>query len=430
MTKGRGKRYIHLLENKNIKRWYDNVARGSVITADVYLRRLGRFCEDYNVTPQKITKMNKKICYNLLLDVVSDLEEKGRAGSYVESIIKSVKSWLVFNEVIISRKIKIKDTRDTPTLREERVPSQPELKKIFLSGDKQARTACVLLAHSGMRIQVLGDYKGNDGLQIGDFPELSVEGKKIRFKKTPAQVIVRKELSKAGQKYFTFLSEEGCEYLLDYLNERVRNGEKLTEKSAIITPKIPKKPFICSVNIGDIVRKPLRSAGFQWRPYVLRSYFDTQLMIAESKGLVIRDYRTFWMGHKGDIEHTYTTNKGRLANQVIEDMREAYTRGQEFLQTKTPEMPKEKELKRMFTMELLKIAGYTEKEIEKMKTDKLSDDDVKKVIRDRLLGLKMPNGNGKQLVVGMNEIDKHLSDGWEYVTTLPNNKVIIRAPLC
>jgi len=25
-------------------------------------------------------------------------------------------------------------------------------------------------------------------------------------------------------------------------------------------------------------------------------------MLAESKGLVLRDYRQFWMGHKGDIE--------------------------------------------------------------------------------------------------------------------------------
>jgi len=55
--------------------------------------------------------------------------------------------------------------------------------------------------------------------------------------------------------------------------------------------------------------------------YVLRSYFDTQLMLAESKGLVLRDYRTFWMGHKGDIENRYTTNKQRLPEEVIEDMR-------------------------------------------------------------------------------------------------------------
>ena len=34
-----------LLENQDVKRWHDNVARGSGVTADVYLRRLGNFCE-------------------------------------------------------------------------------------------------------------------------------------------------------------------------------------------------------------------------------------------------------------------------------------------------------------------------------------------------------------------------------------------------
>ena len=44
-------------------------------------------------------------------------------------------------------------------------------------------------------------------------------------------------------------------------------------------------------------------------------------MLAESKGLVLRDYRQFWMGHKGDIENRYTTNKQKLPETVIEDMR-------------------------------------------------------------------------------------------------------------
>ena len=27
------------------------------------------------------------------------------------------------------------------------------------------------------------------------------------------------------------------------------------------------------------------------------------MLLAESKGLVLRDYRQFWMGHKGDVEN-------------------------------------------------------------------------------------------------------------------------------
>ena len=49
--------------------------------------------------------------------------------------------------------------------------------------------------------------------------------------------------------------------------------------------------------------------------------------------MVLRDYRIFWMGHRGDMENRYTTNRQRLPEQVVEDMREAYRRSEEFLQT-------------------------------------------------------------------------------------------------
>jgi hypothetical protein len=51
-------------------------------------------------------------------------------------------------------------------------------------------------------------------------------------------------------------------------------------------------------------------------------------MMAKSDGLIPRGYRSFWMGHKGDIEHTCTVNKG-LTGGVIEKMREAYARSSE-----------------------------------------------------------------------------------------------------
>ena len=44
-------KHRHLLLDPTIKRWYDNLARGSEITADVYLRRLGSFCEQNQLTP-------------------------------------------------------------------------------------------------------------------------------------------------------------------------------------------------------------------------------------------------------------------------------------------------------------------------------------------------------------------------------------------
>jgi hypothetical protein len=237
-------------------------------------------------------------------------------------------------------------------------------------------------------------------------------------------VVVRRELSKAGHQYFTFLSEEGCEYLKNYLEERMMEGERISAESPIITPKLRMKPFIRTVNIGDIIREALRKTGFPWRPYVLRAYFDTQLMLAESKGLVLRDYRQFWMGHKGDIENRYTTNKCRLPESVIEDMREAYRRSQDYLQTIRPEAGREK-LVEEFRRQLLLVAGFTPKEVDEINIASLSDDEFQDMVRRRLMG--GINGDcGVQKAIDLNELDKYLENGWEYVATLPNQKVIVK----
>lgn len=70
---------------------------------------------------------------------------------------------------------------------------------------------------------------------------------------------------------------------------------------------------------------------FQFRPYVFRAFFDTQLLIAESRGRVAHDFRVFWMGHKGSIEAKYTTNKGMLSKELVEEMRSAFRRSEEYL---------------------------------------------------------------------------------------------------
>jgi site-specific recombinase XerD len=238
-------------------------------------------------------------------------------------------------------------------------------------------------------------------------------------------VIVRRELSKAGHQYFTFLSEEACNYLKDYLEMRIREGEELGPDSAIITPKQHIKPFIRTSNIGDAIRGSVRKAGFPWRPYVLRSYFDTQLMLAESKGLVLRDYRQFWMGHKGDIENRYTTNKHKLPESVVEDMRAAYGRSQEFLQTKANEENSEEKLRGSFRRQLLLVAGFGQDEIEDMDVTSISDEDLQSVVRKRLLGAQAPNG-ASQKVVSVGEANDYLAKGWEYVAKLSNNKVVIK----
>ncbi|MFQ5910718.1 MAG: site-specific integrase, partial [Thermoplasmata archaeon] len=96
--KSRGLRYKALLEDAEVRRWYDNNARGSVVTADVYLRRLGNFCERHDTTPKELAGKSEKELYAILLDYVSELEGEGKAGSYIGSIMRALKSWLTHND--------------------------------------------------------------------------------------------------------------------------------------------------------------------------------------------------------------------------------------------------------------------------------------------------------------------------------------------
>lgn len=127
-------KYGNLKKDKEIKRWYTNVGRVSIITTDVYLRRLGAFCVDVYKTPQQLIKMKDKALAELISDYVNDKEGSGKAGSHIENTVKAVKSWLRFNGIMLTRKASISDKNGTPTLEEERVPTQDELKRIFNSG--------------------------------------------------------------------------------------------------------------------------------------------------------------------------------------------------------------------------------------------------------------------------------------------------------
>jgi hypothetical protein len=350
------------------------------------------------------------------------MEKKGFAGSYIVSVLKSVKSWLMFNGKEVKGNIKIRGAKDTPTLINERVPSQDELKKVLLCGDEKARAVCILLSQSGLRPEVLGNYDGTDGLKISDLPEMEVQKNSVIFNKSPTMVRVRANLSKKAHEYFSFLSKEGCHYLKDYLELRIRAGENLSKDSAIITPKFTHKSFIRTINIGDAARKAIRKAGFKWRPYVLRSYFATQMMLAESKGLVIRDYRTFFMGHKGDIEAVYTLNKRRLPPDVIEQMRTSYEKTQKYLQTIEPKMD-QIEMNKEFRKQFLTVFGFKSEEINEKQLE-MSEKDFRKLARDLIS--KDISHQIAQRVVDVSDIESHLNQGWEFVNLLPNNKAIVK----
>ncbi len=332
-----------LLANPDIRRWYDNMARGSVNTAEGRLRRLGRFCEMHQMTPNQLVELAQKdirTATDLLEDHITMMEEKNNSPGYIEEQIKTVKSWLRHFDIEIKRKLRVSWANLTPTLQDERVPDGTEMAEIYSRAGLRESVVISLMAKSGLRPEVIGNHNGTDGLKISDLPDIVIHQGKVKCIRMPNRIVVRRQLSKARHQYFTFGTQSATNHLIAYLNDRLAHGEPLHGDSPVVAPdyiyktnrgRNSTKTFLPTPQISSLVRQVFRPR-FTWRPYVLRPYFDTQLLIAESKGKIAHDFRVFFMGHKGTMEARYTTNKGILPEVLVAEMREAFLRSEEHLE--------------------------------------------------------------------------------------------------
>jgi hypothetical protein len=180
---------------------------------------------------------DQRVVENILMDFVGRLHGEGKSSNYIANYLKAIRSWLNFNDITLVRKIRIGDRNRTPTIEDERVPTQDELASVFRSSKPRGMCSVALMAFSGVRPGVLASHNGEEGLEIRDLLELMIENGKVTFPNVPTMVMVRAELSKTGFKYFSFLSTEGCDYLKDYFEGRMDQGEVLEPRTAIIAVK-------------------------------------------------------------------------------------------------------------------------------------------------------------------------------------------------
>jgi integrase len=427
--------YRHMLDDPQFRLWVENLERGSAITAHEYYRRMGRICRELGVTPKALAGMDEKQAGNFLLAVVSHWEARKSLGTNIKNYTKPLKSWWSFNDVAVRRKVRIQGADDHVKYESERVPTKEELGRILDAADLRAKAAVALMAFAGCRVEVLGSYVGDDGLKLSDLPDAEVKHGTVLFSKAPAMVLVRKALSKSRHRYFTFLPEQGCGYLKQYLEWRMRRGEDLsTGDKPVITAGPFNQPrvggHISTPKVGALIRKAIRDAGFQWRPYVLRRYFDVRMMLAENEGEMLRDWRSFHMGHEGTIEATYTVNKG-LPEDVVEKMRETFAKASEkFLVTARSENTSEERMIETFNRQFLKMAGWTDDEIAKLgELGKIPNEKLAELIdRKQMERLGLRNGSA-QKVVPMGEVEGYIAQGWEYVKDMGGSKAIIRLPV-
>ena len=434
-------RHSKWLQDRIVKQWYEKTYRRSKTNANVLLRNLGLFCERNDLTPMAIIEMARDTPDRLVQifnSYIERLRKEGKEGSYITKYKTTINNWCRYygettpDSKVLSFKItnKIEGANETNTVWKEHVPTQTELHDIIVKATPRGRVCIALMAFSGLRPESIGDENGEDGIKLSDIEGLDL--KDISFGDFKAsRITVRRNLSKTRREYFTFISPEGQKYIQEYLKERRKAGEELTEDSPLIAFSMDKKgsyhirSMPRTLLITREIRTAFRKLGFQQRPYVLRRYFLSALSIAESKGLITHEDRLFIAGHVGDIQSVYTRQKGNLNLDIVNQMRDSYLKSAKFFETSIVNPAEESEsLEKKVKIMFLTMSGFSQEEAEVLAD--LSDEDLQKKMKEKL-GMKILNGNS-QKVISMAEVEKYITEGFEFVSPLPNDRCIIRAP--
>lgn len=431
-----------LLSDPRIKRWHKD--HRQISTAEIQLAQLELFLRRTGATVDSLleaARSQRARKSRRFEDLIHAWIERERAGgrpdSYLATNWYSVRSFLRHEESAPEWAPKLK-VRFGTTITNEVVPTPEQLRAVLdRTPVPRVRSLILMLGTSGMRIGVMGSRYSVDGLRLRDLPDLN--SGRLEFDRMPFRIDIPAGLSKSGSPYFTFATEETAREYLTYLRQRVERGEHLGPSSPVFAPE-PKASnvhlrvapdgaaFISEKGLADEIRRAFAKVvppGVRWRPYVLRSFASSQLMLAENAGLITRDAREFLLGHSADIGRRYNLAKGRVRTDLREEVREMYSRAAgRFLRVLTLSEPES--LRHEFRTLLLVKEGLSIAEAEEWA--KLPAEEILERLSDRRETVPAPNSNNdsrrQQRIVSVAEAESLLDRGWEVLTSAGDRLVM------
>ncbi len=438
------------LEDPNVKEWYQTLRLRSASTAMCYLKDLARIWRMTDMSPMAFVKGSQLVLdkrgQRVMTELHAHVQTNGERLSEetLKKFKSSMRSWLHWNGRKFDRQPIIGRAPRRPKARKQFIPTPVQLRTVKAVASIRTRVCVNSIAFGGLRPHILGDHEGENGLMVQNISGLAVVQGRYEVESLPLRVEVPDELSKAGFSFLTFWGGEAAEDLVAYLNSRIEDGEDVGPESPIIgyekgaMKRHAKRKFLDTKRICELMRIAHRRAGLALPPYIWRSYFDTQLLLAESKGLVVRDYRQFWMGHTGDIEAQYTVRKC-LSVEILEDMEQRYMAAIKLLETRRTD--EEDNGAQSVVLAFLGGIGCTEDEIAAVDFDNPDPVAIKSLVDAKVAALiptapepaptavVAPQGP-QQRIVDADDVETWLEQGWtwEYNAPLPPGKALVNAP--
>ncbi|MCV0366406.1 MAG: hypothetical protein K5798_03950 [Nitrosopumilus sp.] len=381
-----------------------------------YQKHLAEYLIYRNLTIQDLVSNFKKDENDEIKNVQSFANQmlKRLAPGTVANYVAAIKSRMHYDGIPFTRSIKIKNRTHHPTVENEVVPTKDQILSFLRNGKHATQIIISLIAFVGFRFTVIAD------LRIKDLPEMRItEDGKVIFEKIPTIIKVRKELSKNGKAYQTFLIETGCAVIKNSLEIRMQKGEKLNSESLLVPTEcenttVRQRAKAVSRRLNTVFEK----IDYTSRPYSLKNFFATALL---NSGLE-QNLQTFFMGHTGPVQNVYSVQRQQPEDQ-IEKMRTAF--------------------KEKISPHLVPQGGNADVEVKKgfkkfaeslglsIKDDASTDDTIEEiavVYKSAMDDLSRRENVPKltQKRISVEDLDEYLETGWEYQDKLPNGDLIVK----
>ncbi len=435
-------RHRALLSDPKVRSWWEARSLRSRLSADQYLRQLGMLLERTDLTPEKAIVLARKDpdrLRDLLTRDAARLKAEGRLDSYISKFFEGLKSYFRFHHVAFDGFPSLSPIKGA-SLVNERVPSPEELGRVLEHLSLRGRVIALFMAHTGVRPGVLGSYQGESGLTLADLPDLKLEKGGATFSEVPFVVRVPAHLSKTRVAYLTFGSSQLASTFLEYLSERRKGGEPLGPESPVVASNPTRgialrsrkearysRGFLTTKAVIEEIREALRATvpeGVRWRPYVLRAYCSTRLLMAEGAGKITHDLREAILGHDTGVAGRYTVGK-RWGEELLQEARVQFKRAEPYLLT-TPRAEEGNENATRVIRLLLEARGVSKEVLDTHDLGSMSDEEIVALIKT--VGASSGMEKKTQRAVAVEEVPRLLEEGWEYIAPLNGSMAVLKAP--
>jgi integrase len=288
---------------ESCKLWIDSLRSKATKTA--YSVHITLFCRFHHTNPDELVRLKPEELKDMVIRYVLELRKKSkntagkpkRGETSVNSIkmyLAGIKSFLDEREISLPWK-KIARYYPEEVTNDYRSYTRQEISKLLSIADLRDRCIILLMTSSGIR--------------VGAIPTLTIESLK-KLDEGLGLLTVYGDSKKS--RYVTLVTPECMSTIDEYLEYRMKQGEKINDRSPLIrdkyaiyskrinAPRSPREPAI-NAQIRHLIRKADLPFEEVQPDHAARKFFNTVLVNSKVDG----KFKELMMGHSVKLDEFY-----------------------------------------------------------------------------------------------------------------------------